>query len=116
MTKIEGGLYAELMRRWLEDGKSSEDDRDPYALSHQGWGMNPQARVELDGAPGRHPRTQSRGRAGISRAISCFDGTEYAGGGKRATRGHYDVPMIRMHHRAGWQNVSSNRGRSSIRR
>src|SRR5258706_9592986 len=43
IVEIDGGMDAKLMREWLDDGKSASGDRDPYAVSHLGWGMNPQA-------------------------------------------------------------------------
>ena len=67
VTRIEGGLDAKLMRDWLEDGKASDDDRDPYAVSHLGWGLNPQARwysLALNGdEPERQPLVGDRRRA-----------------------------------------------------
>ena len=93
IRKIEGGLDAKLMRDWLEDGKAHENDRDPYALSHLGWGMNPQARwygLALHGdEPERH-----RAAARVFPGNFLFStGPNTQGGGKRTTRGHYDVPM-----------------------
>ncbi|MGD9921461.1 MAG: hypothetical protein AB7V13_08445 [Pseudorhodoplanes sp.] len=94
VTKIEGGLDAELMERWLEDGKVSPDDRDPYALSHQGWGMNPQARWNWMALQGDIPE-RNRAAARVFPGNFLFStGPNTQGGGKRATRGHYDVPMI----------------------
>lgn len=93
VVKIEGGLDAKLMSDWLEDNKASPDDMDPYAVSHLGWGMNPQARwygIALNGdAPER-----SRAAARVFPGNFLFStGPNTQGGGKRATRGHYDVPM-----------------------
>jgi 2,5-dihydroxypyridine 5,6-dioxygenase len=93
IVKIEGGIDAKLMRDWLEDGKSSPKDRDPYAVSHLGWGMNPQALwygIALHGdAPERH-RAAARTFPGN---FLFSTGPNTQGGGKRDTRGHYDVPM-----------------------
>ena len=93
IVKIEGDLDAKLMQDWLDDGKSSESDRDPYAVSHLGWGMNPQAHwysLGLNGdAPERH-----RAAARVFPGNFLFStGPNTQGGGKRSTRGHYDVPM-----------------------
>ncbi len=93
IVKIEGDLDAKLMQDWLDDGKSSENDRDPHAVSHLGWGMNPQARwysLGLNGdAPERH-----RAAARVFPGNFLFStGPNTQGGGKRSTRGHYDVPM-----------------------
>lgn len=93
ITKIEGGLDAALMREWLADGEEFEGDRDPYAVSHLGWGLNPQCRWDSIALYGEGPE---RSRA----AQRCFPGNflfstgpNTQGGGKRTTRGHYDVPM-----------------------
>ncbi len=90
---IEGGMDAKLMRDWLEDGRSSPRDRDPYAVSHLGWGMNPQALwygIALHGElPERH-RAAARTFPGN---FLFSTGPNTQGGGKRTTRGHYDVPM-----------------------
>ena len=93
IVKIEGGLDAKLMRDWLDDGRSGPADRDPYAVSHLGWGMNPQALwygIALHGdAPERH-RAAARTFPGN---FLFSTGPNTQGGGKRSTRGHYDVPM-----------------------
>ena len=67
VVSIEGGLDAKLMRDWLDDGKTSESDRDPYAVSHLGWGMNPQARwygLALNGDDPERNRASARVFAG----------------------------------------------------
>ena len=93
IVKVEGGMDAKLMRDWLEDGKSTPQDRDPYAVSHLGWGMNPQALwygIALHGdLPERH-RAAARTFPGN---FLFSTGPNTQGGGKRTTRGHYDVPM-----------------------
>jgi 2,5-dihydroxypyridine 5,6-dioxygenase len=93
IVEIRGGMDAKLMRDWLEDGKSSSTDRDPYAVSHLGWGMNPQALwygIALHGdLPERH-RAAARTFPGN---FLFSTGPNTQGGGKRNTRGHYDVPM-----------------------
>lgn len=93
ITAIEGGLDARLMRDWLEDGKASAEDRDPYAVSHLGWGLNPQARWYQMALHGDEPE---RNRAAMRVFPGNFlfsTGPNSQGGGKRTTRGHYDVPM-----------------------
>ncbi|MSQ69895.1 MAG: hypothetical protein EXR27_01220 [Betaproteobacteria bacterium] len=93
ITRIEGGLDAKLMRDWLEDGKADENDRDPYAISHLGWGMNPQARwynLALNGDVSERQRAAMRVFPGN---FLFSTGPNSQGGGKRTTRGHYDVPM-----------------------
>jgi 2,5-dihydroxypyridine 5,6-dioxygenase len=93
ITRIDGGLDATLMRQWLEDGKESDADRDPFAISHLGWGLNPQARWD---SIALHGDTPERSRAAARTFPGNFlfsTGPNTQGGGKRKTRGHYDVPM-----------------------
>ena len=93
VTRIDGGLDAKLMRDWLEDGRKDAGDRDPYAVSHLGWGLNPQALwygIALNGdEPERH-RAAARTFPGN---FLFSTGPNTQGGGKRDTKGHYDVPM-----------------------
>ena len=93
VVEIEGGLDAKLMRDWLADGKSGSADRDPYAVSHLGWGMNPQALwygIALNGDEPEISRAAARTFPGN---FLFSTGPNSQGGGKRTTRGHYDVPM-----------------------
>ena len=93
VVEIEGGLDAKLMRDWLDAGKSSGTDRDPYAVSHLGWGMNPQALwygIALNGDEPERSRAAARTFPGN---FLFSTGPNSQGGGKRTTRGHYDVPM-----------------------
>jgi 2,5-dihydroxypyridine 5,6-dioxygenase len=93
ITNIEGELDAALMRDWLEDCREGEDDRDPYAISHLGWGLNTSARwywAALNGDTPERSRAASRVFPG-NFLFSTGPNTE--GGGNRKTKGHYDVPM-----------------------
>ena len=93
IVKVEGGLDAKLMREWLDDGKTSANDKDPYAVSHLGWGLNPQARWYWMGLNGDEPE-RNRAAARVFPGNFLFStGPNTQGGGKRTTRGHYDVPM-----------------------
>jgi 2,5-dihydroxypyridine 5,6-dioxygenase len=93
VIRIDGGLDAKLMRDWLEDGRKDANDRDPFAVSHLGWGLNPQALwygIALNGdEPERH-RAAARTFPGN---FLFSTGPNTQGGGKRDTKGHYDVPM-----------------------
>jgi 2,5-dihydroxypyridine 5,6-dioxygenase len=93
ITSIEGGLDAKLMRDWLRDNQSGPHDRDPYALSHLGWGLNPQALWYWLALKGDTPER-------LRAATRCFPGNflfstgpNTEGGGTRTTKGHYDLPM-----------------------
>jgi 2,5-dihydroxypyridine 5,6-dioxygenase len=93
VVKFDGGLDAKLMRDWLTDNKSSTDDRDPFAISHLGWGLNPQALwygIALNGDEPERSRAAARTFPGN---FLFSTGPNTQGGGKRNTRGHYDVPM-----------------------
>ncbi len=93
ITRLEGGLDAKLMRDWLDDGKVGDTDRDPYAVSHLGWGLNPQALWYGMALNGDEPE-RSRAAARTFPGNFLFStGPNSQGGGKRNTRGHYDVPM-----------------------
>ena len=90
---VEGGLDAKLMRDWLEDNKDGDNDMDPYAISHLGWGLNPQARwygIALNGDAPERSRAAARTFPGN---FLFSTGPNTQGGGNRRTRGHYDVPM-----------------------
>jgi 2,5-dihydroxypyridine 5,6-dioxygenase len=93
VVNIEGGLDAKLMRDWLADGKSGEDDRDPYAVSHLGWGMNPQALWYGIALNGDEPEVSRAAARTFPGNFLFSTGPNSQGGGKRTTRGHYDVPM-----------------------
>jgi 2,5-dihydroxypyridine 5,6-dioxygenase len=93
IRNIEGGLDAKLMSDWLSDHKVAEDDLDPFAISHLGWGMNPQALwygIALNGDEPERSRAAARTFPGN---FLFSTGPNTQGGGKRNTRGHYDVPM-----------------------
>ncbi|MGH7073428.1 MAG: hypothetical protein ACREFD_04420 [Stellaceae bacterium] len=93
IVDIDGGLDAKLMTDWLEDGRTGAEDRDPFALSHLGWGVNPQARWYWMGLHGDLPE-RNRAAARVFAGNFLFStGPNTQGGGKRATRGHYDAPM-----------------------
>jgi len=93
VTKVEGRLDAKLMRDWLDDNKENATDRDPYAVSHLGW-----ASIRRRSGTASRSTVTSRSavvpRRAPSPAISSSrPGPNAQGGGKRTTRGHYDVPM-----------------------
>lgn len=93
IREIDGGLDAKLMRDWLEDNMEGPDDLDPFAISHLGWGMNPQALwygLALNGDEPERSRAAARTFPGN---FLFSTGPNTQGGGKRNTRGHYDVPM-----------------------
>jgi 2,5-dihydroxypyridine 5,6-dioxygenase len=93
VVKIAGNLDAKLMQDWLDAGKAGAGDRDPFAVSHLGWGLNPQAAWYWLGLHGDAPE-RNRAAARVFPGNFLFStGPNTQGGGKRNTRGHYDVPM-----------------------
>jgi len=87
VTRIEGnGLDAELMRDYF----AAWGDREAYAVSHVGWGMNPRARW---GALVMYDRRDVNGteqRAFAGNFLYSTGANEIAG---RYTLGHYDLPL-----------------------
>jgi 2,5-dihydroxypyridine 5,6-dioxygenase len=93
VARIDGGIDAALMRDWLEDGKDHPDDRDPFAVSHLGWGLNPQCRWDAIALYGDAPERSRAAARSFPGNFLFSTGPNSQGGGKRTTRGHYDVPM-----------------------
>jgi 2,5-dihydroxypyridine 5,6-dioxygenase len=93
IARIDGGLDAKLMKAWLDDNARFEGDRDGYAISHLGWGLNPQARWDAIALYGDDPdRTYAAARTFPGNFLFST-GPNTQGGGKRDTKAHYDVPM-----------------------
>ncbi len=93
IRKIEGGLDAKLMSDWLEDNRRDPDDLDGHAISHLGWGLNPQARWYDIALHGDNPDRHHAAARAFAGNFLFSTGPNTQGGGTRATRGHYDVPM-----------------------
>ncbi len=93
IRKIEGGLDARLMTEWLDDNRQSPDDLDGHAVSHLGWGLNPQARWYDIALHGDEPDRHHAGARAFAGNFLFSTGPNTQGGGTRATKGHYDVPM-----------------------
>ena len=81
------------MRDWLAEGKEHPEDRDPYAVSHVGWGLNPQCRWDAIALYGDAPERSRASARSFAGNFLFSTGPNTQGGGKRTTRGHYDVPM-----------------------
>lgn len=93
IRKIEGGLDAKLMNDWLEDNRRSPDDMDGHAVSHLGWGLNPQARWYNIALNGDDPERSHASARTFPGNFLFSTGPNTQGGGTRNTKGHYDVPM-----------------------
>jgi 2,5-dihydroxypyridine 5,6-dioxygenase len=93
IRKIEGGLDAKLMNDWLEGNRAHAGDMDGHAVSHLGWGLNPQARWDAIALYGDDPERHRAGTRCFAGNFLFSTGPNSQGGGKRTTLGHYDVPM-----------------------
>jgi 2,5-dihydroxypyridine 5,6-dioxygenase len=89
VTRVEGdGADAELMRRYL----AAWGDRNAYAVSHVGFGMNPRARYEALAMYGRRDSNGTELRAVAGNFLFSTGANEFAG---RYTAGHFDLPVMR---------------------
>jgi 2,5-dihydroxypyridine 5,6-dioxygenase len=89
VTQLEGdGADAELMRSYL----AAWGDRNAYAVSHVGFGMNPQARYEALAMYGRRDTNGTELRAVAGNFLFSTGANEFAG---RYTAGHFDLPVMR---------------------
>ena len=87
IVRIEGeGLDAHLMRSYLE----AWGDREAYAVSHVGWGMNPRARWDALQMFDKADCNGTELRAFAGNFLYSTGANEVAG---RHTLGHFDLPM-----------------------
>src|SRR5438067_1462520 len=93
IRNIEGALDAKLMSDWLDGNKAHSDDMDGHAISHLGWGLNPQGRWDAIALNGPDPKRHHAGARCFAGNFLFSTGPNSQGGGKRTTKGHYDVPM-----------------------
>jgi 2,5-dihydroxypyridine 5,6-dioxygenase len=89
VTAIEGeSLDAELMREYF----AAWGDRDAYAVSHVGWGLNARARWEALAMYDRRDVNGTEQRAFAGNFLYSTGANEVAG---RHTLGHFDLPLRR---------------------
>jgi 2,5-dihydroxypyridine 5,6-dioxygenase len=87
VTKIEGkGLDAVFMLDFLP---SQDEDREAWAVSHIGWGLNREARWSMHNVPGEFGMNQRAFWGNVQ--FSTGPNTEL--GGTRETPYHLDIPM-----------------------
>jgi 2,5-dihydroxypyridine 5,6-dioxygenase len=87
VTAIDGdGLDAELMRSYI----AAWGERDAYAVSHVGWGMNPKARWDALVMYDKADVNGTELRAFAGNFLYSTGANEAAG---RFTRGHFDLPL-----------------------
>jgi 2,5-dihydroxypyridine 5,6-dioxygenase len=89
VTRIDGdGPDAEMMRGYF----AAWNDKDAYAVSHVGWGMNPAARYEALSMYGQRDTNGTELRAVAGNFLFSTGANEFAG---RHTAGHFDLPVMR---------------------
>lgn len=87
VIRIDGeGADAELMRRYFDVW----GERDAYATSHVGWGMNPAARYEALAMYDQRDTNGTELRAFAGNFLYSTGANEFAG---RFTQGHFDLPV-----------------------
>jgi 2,5-dihydroxypyridine 5,6-dioxygenase len=87
ITAIDGsGLDAELFSSYL----AAFGDRETYATSHVGWGMNPAARWDTAMLYDRRELWGTEARAFAGNFLYSTGANEHAG---RFAAGHFDLPM-----------------------
>ena len=112
MTKIEGdGGDAALMRASFE----AWHDRDAYAVSHVGFGMNPRARYEALAMYDKRDTNGTELRAVAGNFLFSTGANEFAG---RFTSGHFDIPVMGRRSRSTtpWRCRMAVAGRVRVRR
>jgi len=89
VTRIDGdGADAEMMRSYL----AAWGDREAYAVSHVGFGMNPNARYEALAMYDQRDFNGTELRAVAGNFLFSTGANEFAG---RYTAGHFDIPVMR---------------------
>ncbi|HEY1362001.1 MAG TPA: peptidase M29 [Xanthobacteraceae bacterium] len=89
VTGIDGeGADAEMMRGYL----AAWGDREAYAVSHVGFGMNRKARYEALAMYDRRDTNGTELRAVAGNFLFSTGANEFAG---RFTAGHFDIPVMR---------------------
>jgi len=88
VTRVDGdGADAELFRRYL----AAWGDREAYAVSHVGFGLNEKARYEALAMYGRRDTNGTELRAVAGNFLFSTGANEFAG---RFTAGHFDLPVM----------------------
>ena len=111
VRKIEGGLDAKLMSDWLDGNKARPDDMDGHAISHLGWGLNPQARWDAIALNGDDPKRHHAGARCFAGQLPVLDRPEFA----RRRQAHHQGPLrradARLHRRRSTTTSIIERGR-----
>jgi 2,5-dihydroxypyridine 5,6-dioxygenase len=89
VTRLEGeGTDAEIMKSYL----TAWGDREAYAVSHVGFGLNQKARYEALAMYDRGDTNGTELRAVAGNFLFSTGANEFAG---RYTAGHFDIPVMR---------------------
>lgn len=88
VTRIDGGLDADLLNDYIQ----AFGDRESYAISHIGWGLQPRARWSVLGLYDRERTIGMDARAFAGNFLFSLGPNTEAGGG-RNTPCHIDIPM-----------------------
>ena len=91
IVAIEGdGVDAELMRGYWRSWEEIDGNRNAYAVSHVGWGLNPAARWDALAFYDKRDCNGTELRAFAGNFLFSTGANEVAG---RQTLGHFDLPM-----------------------
>jgi len=91
ITHIGGaGVDAELMRSYIAAWADGPGDRDAYAVSHVGWGLNDAARWDSMALYDKRDFNGTELRAFAGNFLYSTGANEVAG---RHTAGHFDLPL-----------------------
>ena len=88
ITEISGDFDANYMREFIE----SYNDRDGFAMSHVGWGLQPRAKWTALGMLDKQQTNGNDGRAFLGNFMFSTGPNDDAGG-TRDTLCHLDIPM-----------------------
>lgn len=99
-TKVEGGVDAEL----LSDYMAAFNDREAYAISHIGWGLQSRARWSTLGLYDREATIGMDARAFEGNFLFSL-GPNNEAGGSRTTTCHIDIPLRKCTVRLDGQDV-----------
>jgi 2,5-dihydroxypyridine 5,6-dioxygenase len=93
IRKVEGGLDAKAFTHWLDRNKRGKDDLDPYAVSHLGFGLHPNAHWDQILRYGNSYEDLHISARVFQGNFLFSTGPNNDMGGKRDTKGHIDAPM-----------------------
>ncbi|MDH7796798.1 MULTISPECIES: hypothetical protein [unclassified Beijerinckia] len=95
IVKIDGhGSDARLMRQFMKSHQINANDMRPYAVSHLGWGLNPNSyldQIALYGHDINRIASHTRAWPGV---FLFSTGPDDQGGGTNSTPAHLDLPMF----------------------